>query len=89
MNRRSVVALTVAVCLGYVAMASAQTPEIPCLIGGFSQLPVNTKLALGPTVHWAATNILPIANAIVGAWDAWDASLAQYDIENANSVYPP
>lgn len=73
MKRCSVVALVIAVCLGYVAGASAQ---IPCLLGGFSQL-APTGVALGNTVYQAAITYPDVANAIVGAADVWNGTDAK------------
>ena len=81
MKRVAIAALTAAVCLGYVAVASAQ---VPCLIG--SQLPPNTALALGPTVYWAAVTYPDVANAIVVARDAWDVTDAVNRIGDWNGM---
>jgi hypothetical protein len=86
MKRCSVVALAVAVCLGYVvAVASAQ---IPCLMPGFSQLPFPpTGLALGNTVYHAAITYPDVANAIVGARDVWNGTNAKNRIAWNGSVH--
>lgn len=74
MKGRSLVVLTVAVCLGHAAVASAQMPEVPCTIA--SLLPP-TNVNAGPTVYWAAVTYPDVANAIVAAQNVWNGTDAR------------
>ena len=70
MKRCSIVVLTLAVCLGQAAVASAQ---VPCAFGSILQ---PTYVNVGPTVYTAATTYPDVANAILAAVNVWNGTEA-------------
>jgi len=83
--KRTICSLITAICLAYASFAPAQTP---CPLSFFSQLPLNTTIALSPTVYNAAVAYPDVANALVGAHDAWNVTDAAGRLGSWNGAIP-
>ncbi|MGH6690639.1 MAG: hypothetical protein ACREF4_08175 [Gammaproteobacteria bacterium] len=85
MRRTTILAFTVAVCLGAAGAASGQQQEA-CVFSSFSKLPSNTGLALGPILKSIIDAYPQLGTAIVAARDAWDGTNAVDRLGNWNGI---
>lgn len=55
-------------------LAAATDAAAQCQLSGFSQLPPNTPVWLGPLMYYFAVNYAEVAVALIGGRDAWNVT---------------